>query len=478
MRNFINIVEATVSGNSSTKLTETRYTAYHGTGSKIDSFRDQSISPNYFTTDREYALAYVGKRKPALLGDRRKKTRNYLLTVEIEIKNMMDTATDSEALKFYNEKFVPAINALHARYNQPMVPELSSGKHISFVYADHLWRYVKRLEVDGISCPYDGMLVDEGINGVLAIVPFNSDQIKIKKRETVKITENLRDYLRIVESEEPVNIAGLRKKISPELMRELEEVMKNVPPRWMENGQEVWGINLNNVSYMVTHRGWTEDDIRDLINRYRELSIKHGWNSPHVESSHFNDMQKNVLGDMLQRAPGDFIEWLQDYCEDEAMDIQSNPEKIMESFSEWLDGERSVRVREDGLIEFWKLESDVRNMIGENAVALFHYTSSVALPSIHQHGLVGDRKSVNYRQADGVYLTTERSGPAVVGYGRNAVAKLGRRKNAHAVMLTIKITLDQLQEDDDDADITSGAHQFVTDFVPPEWIISAEAVSL
>lgn len=158
--------------------------AYHGTGSRITQFYPQSVTPHYFTQDKEYAKGYVGGKTPISRIEKPKKAKNYLLTVELNITHMFDTKHDAEALEYYNTQFLPTINAIHAKYQQPSIPTLTTGKYVSFVYADALYRYFMRYPSD-----YDGMLVDEGSFTSPAIVPFQASQIKILKREIVKLSE-------------------------------------------------------------------------------------------------------------------------------------------------------------------------------------------------------------------------------------------------------------------------------------------------
>lgn len=163
-------------------LCESKIIAYHGRGTKIDAFPQPYFTPHYFTQDRSYAEVYSGKSTSSLI-DKPKKTRPYLLTVELTIDHMFDTKTDPEAFAFYNEKFVPHENALLAKYNKKPLPLLEHGKYPSFVYADYLYGYFMGQYIEH---PYDGMLIDEGIGDHPAIIPFNASQIKILKREIIK----------------------------------------------------------------------------------------------------------------------------------------------------------------------------------------------------------------------------------------------------------------------------------------------------
>lgn len=155
--------------------------AYHGTGQRIEQFHQQTVTPHYFTQDKEYAKGYVGAKTPISALEKPKKGRNYLLTVELDINHVFDTKDDPAALDYYNNQFRPQINAIHAKFKQAPIPELEPGKYVSFVYADALFRHFMRFKTD-----WDGMLVDEGSFTSPAIVPFHASQIKIVKREIVK----------------------------------------------------------------------------------------------------------------------------------------------------------------------------------------------------------------------------------------------------------------------------------------------------
>ena len=125
------------------RLVEQKIVAYHGTGQKFDSFKSWSLRPHFFTQDLEYAKAYCGKT-PAILPFTAKKAtpRNYILTVELDISRPLDTKTDPDAVDYYNDEFVPYLNVIHQKYNQPAIPKIAIGKHVSFVYVDDLWRYM------------------------------------------------------------------------------------------------------------------------------------------------------------------------------------------------------------------------------------------------------------------------------------------------------------------------------------------------
>lgn len=162
-------------------LCEATMIAYHGTGGKFEQFHDHFMKPHFFTPDRDYALHYTGKLPLQLLSPR-KRGRNYLLTVELTINHMFDPKTDAAALRLYNDEFVPHMNQIMTKYRRSLLPELATGHHVPFIYADDLWRYFQRFPSQ-----YDGMLVDEGsLTDHPAVVPFQASQIKVLKRQIVK----------------------------------------------------------------------------------------------------------------------------------------------------------------------------------------------------------------------------------------------------------------------------------------------------
>jgi hypothetical protein len=178
---------------------------------------------------------------------------------------------------------------------------------------------------------------------------------------------------------------------------------------------------------------------------------------------------------MLPRAGREFIRYLRDLYDDKAemQQCQNDPKCLLDTFEDYLKNEHSIRIRRDGLITFYHLTKSVRTLIGDLPVALYHYTASRVIRSIRDYGLEGDRETVNNREVDGVYLTTEQSGPAVTGYVRRAITAHG----GYGVRLTVKCYLDELEPDPDDAGIASGRMQYVISDVPPERIVKVEKAS-
>lgn len=167
---------------SSIQYTNGKIIAYHGTGNKITQFYDSFLKPHYFTQDIEYAKGYVGGKS----FNKNTKSRNYLLTVTLNIKNILDTKNDNEALSFYNTVFLPHINEIKTRYKQPPVKELNAN-YPSFIDSDDLYRFMVD---DRFHHNYDGILVNEGSFTSPAIVPLKAYQITIIKTQIIKFQES------------------------------------------------------------------------------------------------------------------------------------------------------------------------------------------------------------------------------------------------------------------------------------------------
>lgn len=192
----------------------------------------------------------------------------------------------------------------------------------------------------------------------------------------------------------------------------------------------------------------------------RWISLIEAYLSPYEQSEN-----APVYQDMLTRVdPEEVRRWGKN-------DGWDDDEDFLNLFYYWLRDEHSVEVS-NGLVTFYRLyNDDTSYIIGSNPILLYHFTSSARVPSIRKHGLVGNRRSVNRRQTEGVYLTTETSGPAVNGYIYNALR--GTQK-AYGVRIDVRTTLHDIEPDPDDEDIQSGATQFVTYHVAPSQIVGIE----
>ena len=143
-----------------------------------------------------------------------------------------------------------------------------------------------------------------------------------------------------------------------------------------------------------------------------------------------------------------------------------------EDFEDFLEDNFGIQVQDNGLISVWFLGKAERDIIGVNAILLFHHTASGALAGIVKDGLVPGRHVVNLQapvtKASGVYLTLRDSGPDVDGYARGAAAYHG----GDCVALEVRCLVKDLMPDPDDADLSSGRYQYVLPYVRCEDIVN------
>ena len=145
-------------------------------------------------------------------------------------------------------------------------------------------------------------------------------------------------------------------------------------------------------------------------------------------------------------------------------------EPILQDFEAFLRQELDIEIDPDGLIRFDRLTRDVKNLVHELPVVLFHHTSSTLRARIQREGLrrAGDgRKATNpYRNSKaGVYITTDSGHSAAAsGYLEKARAVHGGRP----LTLRVRTTIFELEDDPDDQDITHlRGRQFILEQVAP-----------
>ena len=163
-----------------------------------------------------------------------------------------------------------------------------------------------------------------------------------------------------------------------------------------------------------------------------------------------------ALRDMHGRARGEFLRWA----------AGNDADEDSYWFAEWLEGEHGVSVRDDGLVEFETLDDGTRAVVGGLPVVVYHHTSDAVLPSVRREGLRADTGADASRWGEeclGVYVTTEAAGRPADGYLSRACAVHG----GSPATLEVRTTLSALAPDENDADIASGARQFVLPGVPP-----------
>jgi hypothetical protein len=261
---------------------------------------------------------------------------------------------------------------------------------------------------------------------------------------------------------------------TPDLRQQIAALNKRLPARWRDsNGKEV--RKNPHLEHWLDKE--PDDALPAIITRYEEIlsylqaNQKAKLSDPYVKRRSKAELATYQI--LLQRSGPRFAKWLTELYKDEPAALakcRASRTCMVDSLEDYLDDQLSIGVRKDGLITFWHLDSLTHQLIGDLPVALFHFTASRALRSIRQTGLEGDRDPVNDRKTEGVYLTTEQSGPAIEGYIHNARHHHG----GHGVRLTIKCYLNELGSDEDDADISSGATQFMVPHVPASRIVASE----
>ena len=144
---------------------------YHG-GYKViepNEFNTQ-IHPCFFTPYKEYADSYANSPRHK---------DNITNAYHLDIKNPFHLS-DKECLRIYKEEFIPwCIEKGYAddwkNQNKLMNPTL--GSIVSFVVADYLYVFLRKMKRKGIY-NYDGMIVSEGVDEYEdSYVPFDKSQI-------------------------------------------------------------------------------------------------------------------------------------------------------------------------------------------------------------------------------------------------------------------------------------------------------------
>jgi hypothetical protein len=140
----------------------------------------------------------------------------------------------------------------------------------------------------------------------------------------------------------------------------------------------------------------------------------------------------------------------------------------------FLRDEFSISIDSDGIIEFDKLTPEIEELIGDNAVKLYHFTSDKFKKSILKIGLVqGIKKTNPYNNSySGIYLTTRTSGNEINGYKYH----IRNKHKAGIIRVDVKMYLDEIQNDVDDMGLASGETQFISDDIPVNRIIDISNV--
>jgi hypothetical protein len=135
-----------------------------------------------------------------------------------------------------------------------------------------------------------------------------------------------------------------------------------------------------------------------------------------------------------------------------------------------------VQVRDDGLIDFRTKSGAVGRVIGDLPVAVYHVTSDNLARRVKKKGLapsneVKKKVFTHGNSQSGVYVMNAGDTSLFNFYGRQAMSA---HKGRNSVIVTIRTTLKELQDDPDDADIESGKYQFILPRVLPSAIVNIE----
>jgi hypothetical protein len=186
------------------------------------------------------------------------------------------------------------------------------------------------------------------------------------------------------------------------------------------------------------------------------------------------DIEKRMINDMFSRCSNKkYLDYISREDPDLfVVDDVFDEDEAREHFLEDMYEIEVTKVEDEYLVSFGEFNDEVKNIIGNNPVLLYHYTSSELLKSILDKGLIkGYRRTNSFANSySGVYLTSESGGNCVRGYVNMAKYQHG----GCGIQLYIKKYLKDLVSDPDDADIRSGKYQFITDHVFPNEIIFHE----
>ena len=145
---------------------------------------------------------------------------------------------------------------------------------------------------------------------------------------------------------------------------------------------------------------------------------------------------------------------------------------IESSIQNFIYDEYLLQIDNDGIIEFDYLDNEIKKIIGNNFVKLYHFTSKKFENSIKNKGLLsGITKTNIYKNSySGIYLTTRTSGKEIDGYKYH----IRNSYNNDVILITVKMFLSEIKPDIDDIDIQSGKTQFISDNIKPNRIIKIE----
>jgi len=123
--------------------------------------------PIFLTQDENYAKEYGRK----------------IFKYKIDFKKIFDTAKDKNAVKIYNQFFLPYAKEKFKSELHRFI-EMKLGEHVHFITADYLWLFLRISKRNNNDFGYDGIIVDEGFFSVskksrLSYVPLDIIQVRL-----------------------------------------------------------------------------------------------------------------------------------------------------------------------------------------------------------------------------------------------------------------------------------------------------------
>ena len=170
----------------------------------------------------------------------------------------------------------------------------------------------------------------------------------------------------------------------------------------------------------------------------------------------------------------DFSAWLKDLLDNDPAEIAAAraDQDLLYDYAKDYMREMGIERNEGlGLFDFMDKRAAAKVLSGL-PVAVYHGTSSALLPSILRAGGLrrprskSDMASPHKNSGAGVYVE-DSGGGLVIRYALAATQRFG----GDVVLLTIRTTLEELQVDPDDRELSGGRYQYVLDSVPLSSIV-------
>lgn len=175
--------------------------------------------------------------------------------------------------------------------------------------------------------------------------------------------------------------------------------------------------------------------------------------------------ESTVLDDVMSRVND---KELRQYMQENNWEV----DELEDAREYFLEDEYGISINSSGIIDINSLNNKIRQLIGQNYIRLYHFTSSNFQDSIRENGLVQGLNKTNPHKNSysGIYLTSRMTGPEIDGY-----KSIVRNKyNSDVICVSVKMLTSEIKKDLDDADLSSGETQFVSGNISPDRIIEIE----